>query len=714
MKHIKTITMLKEEILRRGSVLRSTFLTILTLLLTLSVAFQLILYRNTYHSLRSSASESSAAFLTMVSKLADENFSQLCDAADSLAWDETTLNAVLFPDLQNHPRNFEIVRQLKSFTTGEPYITRVTLLCGHDGSAYSSDGQVGMLYELDGGADFSAKKLSPLGSSTDAYLLRTESGEVCLYYPFIPCSLGHLGELLLYLDTDAIFSEICGDDRPICVYAGEETLLYSNSNVIIRPDNGQENVQVCRSAEMDLSFCHAFSPASLSIGKVLTSNQAGLIFAAILLLIVAVSLLVAWRFYSPLRTALQTLQAGASGEENTEEGQTDWDTLNRSIQTLNRDTVQFRGIAEMISPYLRRQLLTDLLNGVSMDADSLRQILVSIDATLPPEGRRVLFVTVNSVTGVFNSAAIEHTIRSLENLDMSGYTLYSFPYQYSIVTIACAYNDQAVSEGRIADLAHAIRVFTHNLPNSKVLVSECFTDLMQLREVYQQLVTNSQVNNAEDISPENIEQRIRQTVQTLTDRPEEAAGAMVAHMLTTIRQADLAQEETIRCCRVLADALYGLSRTYHAGVSAPPDITGRTPDPAFFEELSDYLQHIVREIFANLDNRQRKYLTAAQEYVDAHYMDSGLSLNVIAEHLGISPSYLSRIFSEMRGIRFTQYLNDLRIEKAKELLADENRLIRDISQEVGFLTIQSFMRNFKAKTGVTPGEYRSALLRRSE
>lgn len=91
----------------------------------------------------------------------------------------------------------------------------------------------------------------------------------------------------------------------------------------------------------------------------------------------------------------------------------------------------------------------------------------------------------------------------------------------------------------------------------------------------------------------------------------------------------------------------------------------------------------------------------------------GAELDGTAAQLGISPSYLSRIFSEVDGKRFTQYLSDLRIEQAKRLLADESKLVRDVGQEVGFLTVQNFMRVFKSKTGVTPSEYRSTLPRKS-
>ena len=120
---------------------------------------------------------------------------------------------------------------------------------------------------------------------------------------------------------------------------------------------------------------------------------------------------------------------------------------------------------------------------------------------------------------------------------------------------------------------------------------------------------------------------------------------------------------------------------------------------------------MIEEFFIKLNNRQRKYVLEAQSYVERHYADNSLSLEQVAAHVGISASYLSRIFIETYGVKFTQWLNDLRIEKAKRLLLESDHLIRDISQEVGFLSIQNFMRVFKQKTGVKPSEYRGALSR---
>ena len=97
---------------------------------------------------------------------------------------------------------------------------------------------------------------------------------------------------------------------------------------------------------------------------------------------------------------------------------------------------------------------------------------------------------------------------------------------------------------------------------------------------------------------------------------------------------------------------------------------------------------------------------AAKKYVGEHYMDGGPSLDGVAAQLGISPLYLSRIFSEIDGKRFTQYLSGLRIEKAKQLLTETSDSITEISIKTGYNTIRSFNRAFLADTGLSPSQYR--------
>ena len=295
---------LKHEIFRSGSVLRSTFFTILSLLLAVLLIFQILLYGNAYRGLRDNVRESGEAFLTLAAQLADESFGRLCDAAAQLSWDDNVLQAALFPDSQNRPRNFQIVTALKEFAAGTRYVTDVVLLCNHDSSAYSSGGDVGWLSELPAAADFSARTLGSAGSA-DATLVYTDAGTLCLRYPFIPCSYGHVGELLLYLDADALFSSLCSGGEPLSVYAADGLLLYSNLDTPLKPGG---NILERTGVAAELTFCHRYTSVHLPLDEYLTSNHVLLVLVILLVVLVQAALAVAWLFYRPLRKTLQALR----------------------------------------------------------------------------------------------------------------------------------------------------------------------------------------------------------------------------------------------------------------------------------------------------------------------------------------------------------------------------------------------------------------------
>ena len=96
---------------------------------------------------------------------------------------------------------------------------------------------------------------------------------------------------------------------------------------------------------------------------------------------------------------------------------------------------------------------------------------------------------------------------------------------------------------------------------------------------------------------------------------------------------------------------------------------------------------------------------SAAEYIRLHFAED-LALGDIAGHCGISPTYLSRIFAQEKGKGILEYLTDMRIRHAKELLADTNGKIYEIAAEVGYSDAVYFNKVFKRNTGMTPKEYR--------
>ncbi|MCC2685851.1 MAG: AraC family transcriptional regulator [Paenibacillaceae bacterium] len=93
-------------------------------------------------------------------------------------------------------------------------------------------------------------------------------------------------------------------------------------------------------------------------------------------------------------------------------------------------------------------------------------------------------------------------------------------------------------------------------------------------------------------------------------------------------------------------------------------------------------------------------------YIREHYRNYDFSLQTMADHFSLSMSYLSRFFKEKTGSTVLEYVNQVRIDYAKELLRDPDTPIKDIVKQVGYVDASSFTRKFKTIVGLTPGEYR--------
>lgn len=122
--------------------------------------------------------------------------------------------------------------------------------------------------------------------------------------------------------------------------------------------------------------------------------------------------------------------------------------------------------------------------------------------------------------------------------------------------------------------------------------------------------------------------------------------------------------------------------------------------------LADACRSIARQI---ADGRNRSIGAAAERishYIEEHFDEPGISLVDIGEAVGLSPSYVSRVFKERYATNYVEFLNGRRVEKAKRLLRETDTPIGDIGAAAGFSNFQTFARVFKKSAGTTPGRYR--------
>lgn len=132
-------------------------------------------------------------------------------------------------------------------------------------------------------------------------------------------------------------------------------------------------------------------------------------------------------------------------------------------------------------------------------------------------------------------------------------------------------------------------------------------------------------------------------------------------------------------------------------------------DFSTWEESFTYLGNLALVIFDLQSNEQvdktKKLVASITNYITKHISEP-LTLTDISEYVNYNSSYVSRLFKQGMGISFSEYLNQVRMEKAKELLKSTNETIETIAKKVGFYNPKYFHFVFKKAVNMSPRDYR--------
>lgn len=140
-------------------------------------------------------------------------------------------------------------------------------------------------------------------------------------------------------------------------------------------------------------------------------------------------------------------------------------------------------------------------------------------------------------------------------------------------------------------------------------------------------------------------------------------------------------------------------------------IDGIDTDEKFKQLFKEYLETIkgIMDHPVNIENKShKKEVYWIKKYIEDNYMNE-INLDILAEELNFTPSYICRIFKNNTGIRITEYLNQVRIEKAKKLIKQTNLKVHEISEMVGFARVSYFCTTFKKVTGIKVSDFKESL-----
>lgn len=147
---------------------------------------------------------------------------------------------------------------------------------------------------------------------------------------------------------------------------------------------------------------------------------------------------------------------------------------------------------------------------------------------------------------------------------------------------------------------------------------------------------------------------------------------------------------------------------------------GYSPD---IEEISNFIQNeyrinhlneYIKKIYISLIDEDKIETDRTKEvgdfvinYIQRNYSDPNITIEGIASELELSSAYVSTLFKKSTGNVFSQYLQEYRLNKAKELLENTEDKVKDVSEHVGFGTYNNFAKAFRKNFGISPSDYRN-------
>jgi AraC-like DNA-binding protein len=256
----------------------------------------------------------------------------------------------------------------------------------------------------------------------------------------------------------------------------------------------------------------------------------------------------------------------------------------------------------------------------------------------------------------------------------------------------------------------------HNIP-------QCFEEAknaLYFRLIYEDariiFYENAALNNAGTVEyPFSIEKEILLAIKLgKRDRLPESLDAFSAYFKTNIaHEISAVRSYYIQLFSTSLHCVYDIDRNFDLRGFAYESMYTLLNKQETLSEMNDCMAKFYNYIFDTMEREQnvraRQFVEDIKAYIGEN-LSADMSTELLSRRFFISESYLRRMFKEEANTNIKKYIDERRMDKAKQLLAqDPNMQITQIALEIGYLSVQAFTTAFKASTGLTPTAYRRQL-----
>lgn len=482
----------------------------------------------------------------------------------------------------------------------------------------------------------------------------------------------------------------------LVIYGPEE--LPGNHAYTTRSSNGLFELTLAPTEENVLQQALSFTQKNVwfLLGLVLVMSALGIFMAV--------------RNYRPIRRVYDK----QSSDVESFVGQNELEALERTLDRFATEREQTTQQLSQQLQTLRSQMVRQILSGREANLNS--QLIQELGISFI-HGHYFVAAVITDKGMVQSEAALINITREMSGPELSCYATRSDEGELIAVLFNAA--DPALRTQSTEEMLAACR-------RAGLVavcgVSTCITRPDRLKQCFFEAA--SAMNAADESGPVYfetlksspgmpIDQEVelnRLSAALIAGKPQEAQDLLDA-LIGRIRESTASIPlQLYACAHVLNRLVQTAGRMNYA---VPPEQLGWLYMSSGVDNFHDGMSEIVWQICDGQQHsagiQESEFARQIIEFVEKHYLEYSMSLDMLADHFSISSSQISRVFKNATGEAFKDYIVRKRIVRARELIMTENISVAELCSRVGYTNVSHFIKVFKGQVGITPAAYRKYL-----
>lgn len=391
-------------------------------------------------------------------------------------------------------------------------------------------------------------------------------------------------------------------------------------------------------------------------------------------------------------------------------------------------------------PYIKYQMMSDIISGKAVSYEALHPQFSLMKVNLLPANYIILLSDLDDKDIIdvkapgedldVYIASLYNKAEELVNQENKGFSV-QLPNQMCVTLMSFEEDNPQSNSVKAIEVAELLSTFMREYYGITITtaIGEYYNDFSEIIKSYQDalnlikyksimgnnsIITMDDVQIRTEIDMQKISLLADKTVRAFESLNQSKTFSLLTEVFEEAKQSCLPSDviiqigmQIVRNCMIIYNGQeLELNNEHYQNIH----ISLNQLDTV--DEIKDFIGHILAEMLQEMEEKKTvkssdDLIIKIVEYVDESYSEYNMSLNLLADKFGLSVPYLSKIFKAYTKKTFTDYLIEIRIKKASEMLTSTNKKVNEISEEVGYPNPSSFIRIFKKYHYMTPIDYRN-------